>query len=266
METEMPAGPYLPISPLPTAMAGPTPKRAKKDGGDAIKKAMLKKEPGRTQKNPFAFRIPNRVQVVGKSGSGKTFWLINYLCTLGLKQFDQIIWVAPPDSLRQPKLQVLAKKWSPYVTFVEGIDSAKIEELLDHGMEQEDEWETAIVIDDCLADAKNEYLQHLFVAARHRRGTPIELLQAIFPPGARTHRLQTGYFVLFDFAAQDEARRLFQQICLKKGDVDKLTEAYRRVTSKPNGCLIIDLTSPRSEGLRVRDTEMNCIIKELAHM
>jgi hypothetical protein len=172
--------------------------------------------------------------------------------------------------MAQKKLKVLKRRWTikgvPYINFVDGIDVEKIEKLIDHGFNQEEPWETAVVIDDCLVDSKNPYLQHLFVAGRQRRATIFELLQSIFPPGSRTHRLNTGYFVLFKFASQDEARRLFQQVTCNKADSTRLLKTYREIiNSGEHRCLILDLVSPTSRDapLRVRDTDMDRLVPSL---
>lgn len=75
------------------------------------------------------------------------------------------------------------------------------------------------------------------------------------------------YYILFSMGAQkDEAKKVFQQTTTNKHDRNLLLTAYRRITEKPHGCLIIDTKSRESEGLRCRDTELNVIISQLARV
>ena len=234
---------------------------AKRKAGEREEAPAAKRGPNKA----FAFQTPFRAQIVGGSGSGKTWWLIDYLCTYGVKQFDQVIWVAPSRSLQQKGLEKLKKRWGKYITFVEGLNTAEIDEAIEHGFGLG--WETCVVLDDLLSESgKSKYLKDLFISGRHSKVSTIELLQAIFPPGARTHRLQTEYFVLFRFAAADEAKRLFQQVTTSAEEAGLLTKAYRKIIGRdPHQCLILDLKAPQKKDfpLRVRDTELDNLVPEL---
>lgn len=75
------------------------------------------------------------------------------------------------------------------------------------------------------------------------------------------------YFILFSMGAQkDEAKRLFQQITTNRADPDLLQLAYKCITNKPHGCLIIYTKSRESEGLRCKDSELDVVIPQLAHI
>lgn len=212
--------------------------------------------------DPLAFQTPFRAQVVGGTGSGKTFWVIVYLLTF--VQFDQIIWVTSGHSLKQKKFKHLKKKYGDYLVFVTGADFKRVEEAITHGESQK--WRQVVVLDDMIGESgKNPYITEMFVAFRHRNVSVIELLQAIFPPGARMQRLQCDYFVLFKFAAIDEANRLFHQIAGHQG-AKALNKAYGRILNRdPHGCIIIDLKghSTPDNPLRVRDTDVDNLIPSL---
>jgi hypothetical protein len=235
----------------------------------SIDKKIGKLEPGRTEKNEYAFRLPTRIGIYGSSGTGKTHWLVRYLCEkkYGLGQFDQIIWVTPPGSFAQGKLKLMQQTWKEFYKPVEGLDEAKIEELIAEGESQK--WVTLVVFDDLMLDTgKSKYVQRLFISGRHRGVSVCELRQQIFS-GPRTSRLQMEYYVLFRNGAQrDEAKRLFAQITSNARDRDLMMAAYRGITERPggHGCLIIDTKSAESEGLRARDTDMDVVIPQLAHV
>lgn len=232
-----------------------------------IDKQIARLEPPRAATDPFAFVSPSRIGIFGSSGSGKTHFLVKYLCSHGLKVYDQIIWCAPAGSLQQPKLKLLKSKWNQFCHFVEGLDEAKIEQLIQQGFAQNPPYATCVVIDDLMLEScKSKFVQSLWISGRHRNVTIIEMKQSIFSGGGRLARLNQEYYVLGRNGAQrDEAARLFQQLTHSKHLREQLMTAYTRITNRAQpGFLIIDTVSPESAGLRVRDTEMDVVIPQLA--
>jgi hypothetical protein len=232
-------------------------------------KALQKLEKPRKEKDPYAWQLPTRVGFYGSSGSGKSYKLIEYLCEYGKHQFDQVLWVAPPGSLVQKKLQLIKKCFGQFLHVVEGLNTGKIEELIKVGESADPPWQTCVVFDDLMLQTdKNSYVTSLWISGRHRSVTVVEQAQQIFH-GKRTGRLQMEYFYLFRMGLQrDETKRLFQQLTTNVRDRELLMLAYRRITERPGpgGCLILDTKSPASEGLRVRDTDENMVIPQLANI
>lgn len=229
---------------------------------DRVHKKITSHEEKEDKDDPLAFQTPFRAQVVGGTGSGKTFWLVAYLMTI--VQFDFIIWVTSAHSINQSKFDPLKEMYGDYIVFVEGPDFEQVEECIQWGELQG--WRMCVVLDDMILESgKHPYIREMFVAFRHRNVSVFELLQAIFPPGARTQRLQCDYFVLFRFAAIDEAQHLFRQVAGRLG-ARRLQLAYNSIITRDRfGCLIIDLKGQSTPQfpLRVRDTQINRLIPSL---
>lgn len=234
------------------------------------KKAGVRRKPAKKGKRAkydmrFAFQTPTRVQIVGMSGSGKTEWVVKYLNTYGRRQFDFVLVVTQERSADQRAYKKLERKWGEYMEIVIGLDRDRIDEVLRYGKEQG--WSVCVLIDDLIMESKNKYLQELFVSARQDGATVIELLQSVFPEGSRLHRLQTPYYVLFNFPAKDEAKRLFQQCTTSKEAAAALTNAYRKIiSSRKHAAMIYDLNDFGDPNLplRVRHTEMDHLVPALA--
>jgi hypothetical protein len=228
-----------------------------------IDKKIEKLEPKQRQKDKYAFKAPSRIMIFGASGSGKTHWLVRYLCTLGLDVYDQIIFCMPPGSMDQGKLLLLKEYWGSWITYVDGIDEAKIEELILKGMNHYPKWQTLLILDDLMvASAKSAYIQNMYLSARHRNVSVCELRQDIFS-GQRLGRLQCQYFVIFKQGMGDGAARLFGQMTSNPEHRKLLYRAYKRITDA-GGCLILDTEATATSGLRARHTDMNVLIPQLA--
>jgi hypothetical protein len=153
----------------------------------SIKKELMKSDgDSQTLKIPKLMPpTPLRGQYVGSSNSGKTFHLLSMLCDpqLGMKTWDQILWLAPSKSLQQPKLQVLKKKWGKFVTFYacdDVIPKAEIETLLKESADKG--WVQLVVADDMQNMNKKErkFLEGLMCHGRHQKVSTIEICQTIF--------------------------------------------------------------------------------------
>ena len=209
--------------------------------------------------DPFDFQHPWRGHIVGSSGSGKTRWLAKYLLQ---HVFDCIIWCTPKISASQTDLKVLKKKYGQYLIIVEcedGIDAKAITDHAAHGKKKK--WKQIVVFDDLVHRSTDRFIQRAFTSFRHYGCSVVELMQSIFPDGARIHRINCDVFVIFRFAIQDETHRLFMQL-FGKEKAEQLTEIYKQIIAKKHNCMIVDLRAPIVEGqkLTFRDTELNRII------
>lgn len=219
----------------------------------------------------FCFDTPLRMCVVGASKSGKTEWVIDYLINC---PFDQIVWCGPEHSLVQPGLERLDKfyrkkdkdgnlhKFMAKVDCSARVNHDEITRHVDHGFEKG--WQTCVVFDDCIMHSKDKKIANLFTAGRHKNASVIEILQRIFAPEARLHRLNCTQFVIFKFSAQNEFRQLAGQICDDKKQKEAIVSRYKDISERKYGCLVIDLDTESTPKwpCRVRDTKLNCFVPE----
>jgi hypothetical protein len=232
-------------------------------------KRARKREAGKRLASVVLPPPPFRMQIVGRTNSGKTHWLVHeFLLKYGRYLFDQVVYVAPTDSLGQASIKEIQKLWGEYFTPVVGLDIGAIDAAISHGAKYK--WNTLVVLDDMMKHSGEPFIMNLFISGRHRGVSTVELLQQIFPTNQkggdnRGQRLQCDIFVLFGFAVKNEAKHLFQQITLKKEDAALLEEAYQQVMREPHHCLIVDTVSPSTEDLplRVRDTELTNLVQPL---
>lgn len=212
-------------------------------------------DPKPPKTNKFAFDTPLRMCVVGESGSGKTQWTCRYLKEC---PFDQVIWCAPGHSLHQDAVQELKKFYTKedkngrkqcFLTEVDctdGIPHDQLWELIDNGFDQD--WETAVVFDDCIDFTKDKMIGALFTGGRHKKVSIFELLQQIFPPGSRKHRLNCSQYVIFKFPARSEFGTLASQICFNKETRNALVDRYRELTNDDeHACMILDMKTKSTE-------------------
>ena len=198
---------------------------------------------------------PYRMTVSGCSGTGKTYWLIKNLCQHKDSSFDRIIWCAPEYSLQQQKLKNFQKNMNNSVMFIDGLDTDKIDELLNNYCSKG--CQTCLVLDDLMYE-QNSYINNLFTSGRHKNCSIIELTQRLFNSSkSRTNRLNTNYFVLFSFGDLLECSQLFRQINPLK--YKEIIRAYQKITDKKHHCMIIDknyhkLDVKNKKLLKFRDT------------
>lgn len=237
---------------------------------------------GKRARNPGAPRLPShpfRLCALGQSGSGKTMWVVRHVILDPQSPFDRIIWCAPADSLQQRIVRDLVKAFKDekadirerFVT-VEGITSAKSLEKLDKLVEEGDrnDWQQLVVLDDLISEiGKSAFVQKLFTAGRHKNLSVCELVQRVFEPGTRTHRVGTDWYALFNFADKTEASTLFRQIAPR--DWKQIAEAYHDATlgRGPGSALVIDLQAARSQDpahaqLRFRREDLHTVYDELS--
>ncbi len=181
--------------------------------------------------NPFQLQHPFRAISAGKSGSGKTFWILKNILLDKHMPFDKVIWVAPKFSIEQSKLQDVKKKLKNKLILVEGLDKELLQKMIDAKPKAE-QW--LIVLDDLITKTDDPFISDLFTAGRHKNISTIEILQRIYAgKSGRTHRLNSDYFILSDFPDKSEIRMLFRQIDPKH--VEKLMDCYEKSISRNEG-------------------------------
>lgn len=215
------------------------------------------------------FKTGSKIDICGSSGSGKTWWLVDYLTKVDLR-FDSIIWITNELSAEQDLIKELKKRLGEKFQLMVGLTSNQ-EELKDMFKDnKDDKIKTAVVLDDLMME-QGKFTSELFLAGRHLDLTIFQIVQSIFTGNKQARNMSNNvqYFVLFNFpdalSVAEKARRL----TTNKRDRDLVVEAYKDATSKRGGCLIIDTITAQSgledaNLLRFRDTEMNLVYKNLA--
>jgi hypothetical protein len=210
--------------------------------------------------SPLMPQHPCRICLCGSSGTGKTKFLLDQLILSKDSPWNMVIFCAPKFSLEQAKVQEAYKKLGPKrMTLVEGIDEGKISEILDSQHSQGKQ--TLIVFDD-LMNKKSKFITDLFISGRHRNASIAELSQRIFTDGKRTNRLNTDYYVIFNFSDKLEMKNLASQLYPK--DYKEVMQLYEDATQDMHGCLIVDtkwkaIKSPDNKKLRFRKNKLDQI-------
>ncbi len=215
------------------------------------------------------FKLGSKIDIAGSSGSGKTFWLVNYLTKVD-DRFDCVIWVTNELSAEQELIGELKKRLGNRFVLKVGLtqNQDELKEMFKDN--KDDKIRTAVVLDD-LQMEQGKFTSELFLAGRHLNLTIFQIVQSIFTGNKQARNMTNNvqYFVLFQFpdalSVAEKARRL----TTNKKDRDSVVEAYKDATSKQGGCLIIDTITSQSgmedaSLLRFRDTEMNIVYKSLA--
>jgi hypothetical protein len=215
------------------------------------------------------FKIGSKIDICGASGSGKTYWLVNYLTKID-DRFDSIIWITNQLSAEQELIKELKKKLGNKFVLKVGLTENQ-EELTEMFKDnKDDKIKTAVILDD-LQMEQGKWTSELFLAGRHLNLTIFQIVQSIFKGNKQARNMTNNvqYFVLFQFpdvlSVAEKARRL----TTNKIDRNSVVEAYKNAISKQGGCLIIDTITSQSgledsELLRFRDTEMDLVFKNLA--
>tara|TARA_R110002126_G_scaffold226277_4_gene370965 strand:- start:2508 stop:3182 length:675 start_codon:yes stop_codon:yes gene_type:complete len=215
------------------------------------------------------FKLGSKIDICGASGSGKTYWLTNYLTKVD-DRFDCIIWITNELSAEQELIKELKKKLGKKFILKVGLTENQ-NDLLDMFKSNKDnKIRTAVVLDD-LQMEQGKFTSELFLAGRHLGLTIFQIVQSIFTGNKQARNMTNNvqYFVLFQFpdvlSVAEKARRL----TTNKKDRDAVVEAYKNAISKHGGCLIIDTITSQSgledaDLLRFRDTDLDIVFKNLS--
>lgn len=215
------------------------------------------------------FKIGSKIDICGSSGSGKTYWLANYLTKVD-DRFDAVIWITNELSAEQDLIKELKKRLGNKFVLKVGLtqNESELKEMFKEN--KDDKIRTAVVLDD-LQMEQGKFTSELFLAGRHLNLTIFQIVQSIFTGNKQARNMTNNvqYFVLFNFpdalSVAEKARRL----TTNKIDKNLVVEAYKDATSKQGGCLIIDTITGQSgledaNLLRFRDTDMDLVYKNLA--
>jgi predicted secreted acid phosphatase len=215
------------------------------------------------------FKKGSKIQICGSSGSGKTFWLANYLLNVDT-DFQEIIWVTNELSAKQDLIKKLQSKFGDKFILMIGLEKNQAQLKLMFNENKEDKINTACIIDDLMME-QSKFQAELFLAGRHLNITIFELIQSIFVGGKNSRNQQNNvqYFILFNFPDAISVVNLAHRMTTSKKGRDEVVEAYKDATNKKGGCLIIDTITSQSDLedaklLRFRDTELDIVYKNLA--
>ena len=177
--------------------------------------------------------------VAGPSGSGKAYFIVNFIRNLREvcdTEFAEILW---HYSIWQPKLKIRGVK------FIQGLPDT------DFDAEQP----RLIIIDDLMRESSNSpVIIDLFTKGCHHKNISVSFItQNIFYKGknVRDISLNCHYMVLFK-NPRDKAqiRHLAQQMCPQNSKF--LVEAFSEATDKPHGYLVVDLKQATPDKFRFR--------------
>jgi len=216
------------------------------------------------------FKKGSKIQVCGSSGSGKTYWIANYLMNVDT-DFQEIIWITNELSSKQELIKKLQTKLGDKFILMIGLEKNQKELKQMFQDNKEDKINTCVIIDDLMME-QGKFTAELFLAGRHLNITIFELIQSIFVGGKQSRNMQQNvqYFVLFQFPDAISVVNLAHRMATSKTGRDSIVEAWKESTSKKGGCLIIDTITGQydledSKLLRFRDTELDIVYKSLAN-
>ena len=216
------------------------------------------------------FKKGSKIQVCGSSGSGKTYWIANYLMNVDT-DFQEIIWITNELSSKQELIKKLQTKLGDKFILMIGLEKNQKELKQMFQDNKEDKINTCVIIDDLMME-QGKFTAELFLAGRHLNITIFELIQSIFVGGKQSRNMQQNvqYFVLFQFPDAISVVNLAHRMTTSKVGRDNVVEAWKESTSKKGGCLIIDTITGQydledSKLLRFRDTELDIVYKSLAN-
>jgi hypothetical protein len=214
------------------------------------------------------FKIGSKINVCGSSGSGKTYWLANYLMNVDTR-FQQIIWITNELSAEQELIKTMKKKLG--TKFVLKIGLTDEDGLKDDFFEAKDNKIcTAVILDDLMLE-QGKFTAELFIAGRHLNLTIFQLVQSIFTGSKQSRNMAQNvqYYILFTFPDKLSIVELARRLTTTKPDKEMVVSAWKDATSKKGGCLILDLITGQSDLedsklMKYRDTKMDYVYKSLA--
>lgn len=214
------------------------------------------------------FKIGSKIQICGSSGSGKTYWLSNYLMNVD-NRYDEIIWITNELSAEQDLIKQMEKRFGNKFILMIGLKENEKELKSMFKDNHDDKLKTAVILDDLMMEQGN-FTAELFLAGRHLNITIFELIQSIFTGSKQSRNMQNNvqYYVLFSFPDAISVVNLAQRLASSKEGRNKIVEAWKDATSKRGGCLIIDTITSQydlidNKLLRFRDTQLNQVYKDL---
>ena len=216
------------------------------------------------------FKIGSKIDIAGASGSGKTYWLADYLMKVD-NRFDKIVWITNELSAEQQLIKDMQKHFKDKFELIIGIENEQ--DMKDMFMNYNDMKKKVCAVFDDLMMHQNKWMCEMFLAGRHLNLTIFQLIQSIFVGGKMSRNMTNNvqYFVLLSFpdvlSVCEKARRL----TTNKQDKDLVVEAYKQCISKKGGAFIIDTISNQSgltdsNLLKYRDTKMDICFPQLKNV
>ena len=217
------------------------------------------------------FKIGSKINVCGSSGSGKTYWLVDYLTKID-NRFDEVIWITNSLSAEQELIKDLKKKLGKKFVLKIGLleNEHELKEMFKEN--KDDKIKTAVILDDLMME-QGKFTSELFLAGRHLNLTIFQIVQSIFSGNKQSRNMSNNvqYYVLFQFPDALSIVELARRLTTNKKDKEAVVEAWKDATSKRGGCLIIDMITSQSglddsSLLKYRDSEMNVVYKNLSNV
>lgn len=219
----------------------------------------------------LAIQHPSRSMLLGGTGVGKTFFVVNMLqrkhkLKIGKKShtfhanWNRVMWIAPQFSIEQPILQEVLKKdlgddLSFFAVSVAGGISEEDAKAINDQLQDNHSrgLQTLIVTDDLTAVTKDkrtlQFVDELAISGRHKSASLMTLTQRAFSTASRASRLQLNYLVLFRIGSSEVMTVLRQTFPDKAKEIYQLYEyAIRSHKAKAGGYLMIDLDAPLVKG------------------
>lgn len=196
------------------------------------------------------FKHPSAWQIIGPSGSGKSYFLCNLLHCLHLfdTEINKIHWYNT-----EIKALPLRENLPSHLDI-------KYFDKLPEKFENEYGEPLIVIIDDMMTEAAgSEAISHLYTKKSHHEGiTCFYLTQNVFHKSkySRDISLNCGYLVLFKtIRGKAQLNKLFQQMYPESWR--QLQKIYKDVTRKPYTYLLMDLTPTTPDLLRFRTDIFN---------
>ena len=217
------------------------------------------------------FKIGSKINVCGSSGSGKTWWLVEYLTKVD-NRFDEVIWITNSLSAEQDLIKELKKKLGGKFILKIGLteNESELKEMFKEN--KDDKIKTAVILDDLMME-QGKFTSELFLAGRHLNLTIFQIVQSIFSGNKQSRNMSNNvqYYVLFNFPDALSICELARRLTTNKKDKEAVVEAWKDATSKRGGCLIIDMITSQSgledaKLLKYRDSCMDVIYKNLSNV
>ena len=193
------------------------------------------------------FQTPYRMQIIGPSSSGKSYFLSRFL------HHSEDLMDEPPQYIlyfygEYQSLFTRMSKDISNITFIEGVPD-NLDSLIDStrpGM---------VIFDDLVSELSNsKFLANLFTKGSHHKQLNVVLIsQNLFQQGRemRTIGLNTEYYIIFK-NPRDRSQITHLAKQTHPGNVKFLWHSYVDATSDPYTYLVIDLKMSTPEQIRIR--------------
>lgn len=187
--------------------------------------------------NSFIFCSPCTISISGATSSGKTSFVKKLI------EYKDIVFQNPPE-----KIIYCYGTWQPLFNDMESVDFRQGLSIDANSLNECDDCpHTLMVLDDLMQQVvENNEVQQLFTRGSHHKNiTVIYINQNMFYQGkcSRSINLNSMYLILFK---NPRDIRQISTLGSQLGMKQKLTEAYKDMSTNSFGYLLIDL-SPHNE-------------------